>query len=278
MTDITRRSIEELQARYFCEPELDDVYVEGLFDKEIFDGCFESVGLRERAVYQIDTVNIDSDVLLKYNLTSGNKQRVLALAKELSVSVGDLSYRCVVDRDLEHWLRDLEVMPCLSWTPYTSIELHFFDLSKKIIVDLGRARLVSFEAFHESFVVVLRGLYALRLVDAELGLCMEWIDLDKFLRVDGDILRFDIDEYLIRLLNKNKLSSRLADFRVRYEYWLGALVGDPRLYIRGHDFTNIIAWSIKAFKGVKDFAKIDVIERLLVYSAKDFPCIVDGVR
>ena len=35
MSDLPRRTIEELKTRYFCEPDLFDLYVEGEFDQQL---------------------------------------------------------------------------------------------------------------------------------------------------------------------------------------------------------------------------------------------------
>jgi hypothetical protein len=103
MTDDTRRQIVDLLARHELEPELDDVYVEGNFDKEILERIFSKRGIENRVVYEIDTIEVPPSLVASHKLSDGNKQRVIALARELSVIEGDCSYRCLVDRDLDHW-------------------------------------------------------------------------------------------------------------------------------------------------------------------------------
>lgn len=274
MADFPRRSIEELQARYTFEPELDDIYVEGVFDQEIFIECLKGTGRSDRVVYAIDTVDVGAEILEKYGLTSGHKQRVIALARELSILNGDFKYRCVVDRDLDQWFGRLETTPRLSWLDCCSIELYFFGSVERVVVVAGRAKIVSFNDFHASFVSVLKKLYSYRLADAELHLNIEWMDIDRFLTVRGDVIYFDGDEYIKRLVNKNKINAVRDKFLERIENWDATLDGDPKMFIRGHDFVELVAWSIKAFKGVKEIASASAFERFMVLSAKDFPAIL----
>lgn len=274
MADFPRRSIEELQARYTFEPELDDVYVEGVFDQEIFTECLKAAGRADRVVYAIDTVDVGTEILEKYGFTSGNKQRVIALARELSGLDGDLKYRCVVDRDLDQWFERLETTPRLSWLDFCSIELYFFGSIERVIKVAGRAKITSFNDFHTSFVSVLKTLYSYRLADAEMRLNIDWMEIDRFLTVRGDIISFDSDEYIKRLINKNKFNAQREDFVENIKKWDAILDGDPKTFIRGHDFVELVAWSIKAFRGVKEIASASAFERFMVLSAKDVPAIL----
>lgn len=274
MSDFPRRSIEELQARYSFEPELDDIYVEGIFDQEIFAECLKEAGRSDRVVYVIDTVEVGAELLAKHGFTSGNKQRVMALARELSSLVGDLKYRCVVDRDLDQWLNRIERTPRLSWLDFCSIELYFFGALERVVRIAGRAKIVNFDDFHYSFIEVLKKLYSFRLADAEMNLNIDWLEIDRFLVVRGDVISFDDAEYIKRLANKNRFSSLSGEFIASFKKWYLVLEGDPKTFIRGHDFVELVAWSIKAFKGVKEIASASAFERFMVLCAKDNPHIL----
>lgn len=275
MSEFPRRSIEELQARYSFEPDLDDIYVEGVFDQEIFSECLTAIGRRDRVVYAIDSVEVDQEILSKYGLTSGNKQRVIALAKELSGLPGDLKYRCVVDRDLDQWLNKIEPTPRLSWLDCCSIELYFLGTVERIVRVAGRAKISNFDEFHRSFIDVLKRLYSFRLADAEMDLKIDWLEIDRFLAANSNSISFDHAEYVKRLANKNKFSALRNEYFEKCQYWYGVLNGDPRKFIRGHDFVELVAWSIKAFKGVKEIATSSAFERFMVLSAKDNPLILE---
>jgi hypothetical protein len=151
MTEENRWSISELIARYELEPELIDVFVEGTFDREVLA---QSVP-RTRggpAFYEIDTVDVKPALLAKHGLTSGNKQRVIALARELATLPAEAKVICLVDRDLDHWFGELLSTPRLKWTRYCSIESHFLTPATVIdvLITTGRAKIKRLETFINS--------------------------------------------------------------------------------------------------------------------------------
>lgn len=134
MSTVPRRKLSEIRTRYTLEPNLEDYYVEGSFDKEIVAAIQSRINPGVK-IYEIDTIEIPSETLQKHGLTSGNKQRVIALAKELSDLDEEVKFRCFVDKDLDEWLDRMQEAPRLKWTGPTSIELYFFceDIIKKIV-------------------------------------------------------------------------------------------------------------------------------------------------
>ena len=99
-----RREIGELVQRYTLEPTLKDVFVEGVLDASVLHWYLRESGKSEVIVYEISTVNVPSAILAKHGLTSGEKQRVLALAKELLIYLVNCPVLCVVDADLDRVL------------------------------------------------------------------------------------------------------------------------------------------------------------------------------
>lgn len=278
MSNLPRRTIEELKTRYFCEPEIYDVYVEGRFDDEIIKAWCKKKCEENIVPYEIDTVDVPFEVLSKYKLTEGNKQRVIALAKELSLE--DLNgYRCLVDKDLDHWLNGIDDTKNLIWTEYCSLELYYFkeELIKQIVIDIANSKVSNWDVFFESFIQVLKQLYCLRLSDARLDFNMTWIELDKYISCNGSSLSFDIKLYLKRNVINNRLSQRLKDFESEYNSWMDKLVGDPRLYVRGHDFVKLISLANKNFKGVKTYHEEITIERLFFAFIDDVQELIDSV-
>lgn len=262
---IPRRKIEELIVRHHYEPTLRDIYVEGMFDKEVLTSFISSAG-SDQVVYEIDGIEVGPDILAKHGLTEGNKQRVIALAKELSVVTADSQYRCIVDKDLDHWMDLVENIPRLTWTEHTSIELYFY--TKKILTDIimvsARAKITHIDEFMDSLAVVLKSLYALRVVDRELGWNMEWVEPFKDLSTKGSILTLNLTSYINRLVSRNGRHQDRARLVEQLDVWLPKLTGDPRSYIRGHDFVSVLAWSAKEFKGIKELGDPIIIERMLV--------------
>lgn len=278
MSNLPRRTIEELKTRYFCEPDIYDVYVEGQFDDEIIKKWCQRRGEKRIVSYEIDTVDIPYDILSKYNLTEGNKQRVIALAKELSSEQLN-GYRCLVDKDLDHWLDCIDDTQNLIWTEYCSLELLYFkeDLIRRIVIDVANSKIKDWDAFFISFVLVLKELYCLRLSDAKLNLKIKWIDLDKYITCKDDTLLFDCVTYLNRNVIQNAINDRKIELEREYKAWMAKINGDPRLYVRGHDFVKLISMTNKRFKGVKTYHEEITIERLFFAFIDEVQGLIDSV-
>lgn len=270
MSDIERRTIEELIARYELEPELKDIYVEGVFDRDVILACLNSSKESGLAVYEIDGVEVSAGLVFSQGFTDGNKQRVIVLSRELQRMLScECSVLCLVDRDLDHWFQDLEVGKYLKWTRVCSIEACFLSEStiEAILVHFFGTKITDFKEYFKSLVETLAALYALRLADAELSLGMTWISFDKCLKKVGGRIVFDLDEYTKKLLINNSKSKKLSEFRLSYTKWKGELAGDSRLAFRGHDLVNLLAWSVKPFSGIKSLATSLSIERAMILLA-----------
>lgn len=270
MSELVRRTIDELVARYELEPELRDLYVEGVFDKDVISACIASTKEMGFTVYEIDGVDVPAELVFSHGLTDGNKQRVIVLARELtSILSNDCSVVCLVDRDLDHWLEELEEIRYLKWTRFCSIESCFGSETtiKAILVDFHGTKIENFPEYFGSLVETLAILYALRLADSHCSWGMTWIPFEKCLSRESNCIRFDSDAYVKRLLINNSKSKKSNDFLASYKHWKETLSGDFRLYARGHDLVDVLAWSVKPFGGIKALASTLSVERAMVLLA-----------
>lgn len=269
MTEIARRTTAELRARYELEPELKDVFVEGSFDQDVLQSWLRKTNQIDRIVYCIDSIDIPSDLLLRHGLSEGNKQRVIALAKELSTFPTGGAYRCVVDRDLDQWLNTFETVTGLIYTQYCSIELYFFssDIVYEILVTTAKAKVNSWAEYFESLTNTLRYLFACRLAAREHGWALRWVPFDRSLKREESCVTLDNKDYLNRLLMANSRKSPDQAFISSIVAWKDRLDGDPRTYIMGHDFVQCLAWSVNKFRGIREFANESALERLFVLIA-----------
>ena len=272
-------TIAELQARYELEPDLFDVFVEGVFDKAVLQEV-QKIKQTGHAFYEIDTVDVPAGILIKYGLTSGNKQRLMALAHEFSLPGALRKQICIVDKDLDHWFVAIENTAILRWTKYCSIDLHFLvsDLVKDVLITVGKSKINDFDALYVSLTETLRCLFALRLADRQCSMMMKWVAKDRYLTRDGDVIRFDLDRYTNALLNKNGFVSRRKEFSDAVFSWLNRLNGDVRQYSRGHDFQWMLAWIIREFKGGKCFASEEAIQGLLVLLARSAETLAEEIQ
>jgi hypothetical protein len=219
--------------------------------------------------YEIDSVEVPAELLIKHGLTEGNKQRVIALARELSGLPAKCSYRCLVDKDLDHWFGAIEATARLIWTEFSSIELHFFsdEILRDILITTAKCKINSWEKYNDSLIGILSDLYALRLADRELSWSLEWSPVEKCLSHKNGQIFFDVAVYVERLLIKNNKMGLHNQFETSVATWKKKLFGDHRNYIRGHNFVELLAWSVRSFRGIKEFSSQVAIQRLFVLFA-----------
>lgn len=276
--ELPRRTLADLKARYELEPSLDDLYVEGSFDKEIITRLNDKAKESKRVVYSIDTVEIPPDLIRCYDLTTGNKQRVIVLARELA-TISKSNHICFVDRDLDHWFGELESINRLKWSKHTSIELYFLneDFLKDILITTAKCKIANWEMFYSSFIETLRLAYCLRLADRALELGIKWVELKKSLSLNNGVIIFDIESYIRKLPSSNSHLKDIEIFIKEVTDWKKTVNGDPRLHIRGHDLIYLVSWAVTASKGLKNFSSEDAISRLFVllsdYSSEIRSCI-----
>jgi hypothetical protein len=272
MSNLPRSKIIELVARYELEPDLKDMYVEGDSDVEILERC----ALNQWTIYSIDNVDITSTDLSRHNLTEGRKQRVIVLARELFTALqrNQPSHRCLVDQDLDHWFEELETTPGLIYTEHTSLELYFWseDIIRDIVLIAGKAAIRNWTQFFTSFMSCLLDMYALRLADRELSLSATWPAIHRSLKRTNDTILLDITGYTNKILMASGATSQQQNFSISMQSWRTRL-NDPCLAIRGHDFVELLAWTIDEFDGLKQFAHTAAISRLFVLLAPK----VDGL-
>lgn len=272
-------TIEELLARYYLEPELRDVFVEGTFDREVLTHHLQT-SATGHTFYEVDTVDVPASVLSTHGLTSGNKQRVIALSNELAKVPFTARVYCLVDRDLDHWFGSTENSGRLRWTRYCSIESHFIspETIRDVVITTSRAKIANFEAFVTSLLTVLRQLYALRLADRELGMNLKWVAMRKYLSAQTNVVHFDISGYTQAVLNSSAATKKKNEFQKSVDAWQTRLDCDVRMACRGHDYSELLAWAVSEFKGQREFSTPDAVERLFVLLARSISSLADEVQ
>lgn len=273
MTNFPRWTIADLEARYSLEPTLQDLFVEGEFDKEILTECLKKLNRRTVVVYGIDRVDVDKKILAAHGLTLGNKQRVIALAHELAAMSPDESYYCLVDKDLDDCIGEIRSVNRLIYTNYCSVESYFFnyDFVEKSIITIAKAKIELKKVFMASLVSAMRSLFAVRLARKELCEGIEWISPQRCMKISGGSVELDLDDYIKRLLLKGRAGALMDKFKGRVKYWIENLDGDPREYTHGHDFVDVICWIIAKCGGVKGCSDPEVFQRLLIGLVDDAP-------
>ena len=104
---IPRRTVKELIAKYKLEPDIQDLYVEGVRDRNIYNWYLKSTGRSDVTLVEIQLVEISKECLESHGLDGGNRNRVIALSLELDGCFPKtLSYvRCIADSDFDYVLK-----------------------------------------------------------------------------------------------------------------------------------------------------------------------------
>lgn len=273
MSDDYVRTIDDLIARYQFEKGLNDIFVEGPFDREVL--AVSAASPNARVAYEISTVDVPYDLLLRHGLTDGNKQRVIALMRELAVALPQCPCIGLVDRDLDHWFGDLETTGGLRWTTYCSMEMHFLNdqCIENILQVTSGIQMSRHPELIPSMKCVLLDLYALRLSARALALPVRWPELKRYLTRRGDQIVFDSANYTRNALISSGCGAYQDSVRTTSQSYVDRFTAEIRLNCHGHDFVTLLAWTIKKFNGIADYASEKAVERLFLLLARLSPTV-----
>jgi len=270
-----RRSIEELRTRYLLEPELGDIYVEGMFDVRLIS-WFLSVHRRHWKVYSIESVDVPADKVLAEGFDNGARGRVLTLGGALETSlyggrsVGPL---CIADRDFDTLLH--KQLPggnlCLV-TDFKSMELYGYNVKviDKLLELFLHARGVKanevVRALNPALIdlgllraVLHRGRYGIALLDDVTGCCTIGSVIGLNMR---ELLRRSIDQAYSKSPGHAKPDA--AAILAEVEELRSLAPQDPRFVIHEDDFIRLLTWYLKPYVRGSDFHKPEVVGRALV--------------
>lgn len=254
-----RKEIDELVALYSLEPQLRDVYVEGVNDKNLLEWFLADHGETSIGVYSIDTINIPSELVVQHGLEAGsNRSRVITLSEELAGHLPNESrILCIVDRDHEDFIPCGKANRYLGFTDYTSTDLYL--LRPKTVRKLVRLVLggmaVSADDLYQEIVGVLGEIFLLRLTNVALGWNMEWVPFTRYMDIDNGLV-FGEDRFTKAYLQKNDRWAWRDKFEEKREELRAQLGDDPRSRIRGHDLMELLYWVAKKMRPSRRFGDV----------------------
>lgn len=213
----TRRRIDELKVRYARHPEFRDIYVEGASDKFWVEWVLSRSGVSNVVVYDVDTVFIPPDMLAKHGFhegEDGKKERVVTLAYELQNHVAHpAQVTCIADRDYDILLGRNYASPLLLMTDYCCQEAYLLNeqvMEKFLRVVIGCS--VSPQTFLNNLFEVLQPLHLFRAANLALRWGMGWLAPERACRVEGDLLKFQHDDFVYKYLNSGSRLSQKQEF------------------------------------------------------------------
>lgn len=260
---LPRMTIDEIMTRYQLEPSLDDLFVEGEFDKEIIGRVIRHKNL-SKAIYTIDSVDLSVEKLAQFGLTNGNRQRVIALWKIISTGKA-ASVRFVIDLDRDDLLQKKFSCSKLVYTKYCDIEAYFWrkEIIRSIVVDAARSKIGDFDKLFTSFCKSVETVFFLRASIEKLSLSWAIPDVTQSMSYHNSSISLDLANLLQRVGSRNGNHADLvAVERALFDLQSVYDVEDIRRKCQSHDVLQILRWVIRKAGGVPSVA--DSINRFLV--------------
>lgn len=273
-----RRSIDELVTLYELEPDLNDVFVEGAFDYEVYERVAKSLS-DNISVYEIDTVDIPAHILLKYGLTEGKKQRIIALSKEISHVEKKGITILLIDKDFDDWIQPFQSGKYLIRTHFSMTDMYFCEkiFVEKLITKYGKGKIPNFDLYFESLSQALVQVYAVRYAIEILKIEVTFPNLDKNISIKNGKIIFDSTRYVNAILNNNGIHDKRDNILDISKSFLDQQISDFRNASYGEDFFEILCWSIRQFRGEKDMCSTIVLKNMSIAHSTDFPLLVSVI-
>ena len=236
-----------LAARYWLEPSLQDLYVEGVRDRNIYDWYLKETGHGDVSVLHIDLIAVDRETCEAYSLGEGNRNRVIALALELDRQFpsGLSRVRCIVDSDFDFILElPHRASYHLLYTDYTSIDLYtcdkeLFDQGLLSRLEIPRGNL---QPLFTSMFRPLKELFVMRASNQVLQWGMNILSMTRCCTIVDSMVTFDREDFVNRWLQTN---NRVRD-RDEFEFTCADLdavhLDDFRKGVHSEDYLELVGW------------------------------------
>ena len=124
----------------------------------------------------------------------------------------------------------------------------------------------------------LSDLYALRLADSRLSLGLRWIPFEPCLTYQKYVVSFSMATYVDRLLQASGRSKQKINFLMEFSQCRDNFSGDCRNHIRGHDFMDMLVWSIRQSRGLHHLPQQLPYSEFFILSACLIPMIVEDIQ
>jgi len=273
---LPRRQLGELLTMHRLEKDLRDIFVEGPSDKKVVRAILNESGIDDAIVHNIEELDIPADMLERYGLTPGQRQRLIALAlvcgEKLAPDSRNIS--CWIDSDFEIVLRELPANSFLLVTDFACAEGYLW--TRQALSRLLRFHVTRIGApiptVIESLNDCLKQLYLLRAAAAVIQTNIRWIPFKDFVSLEGERIKFDRDPYVKRTLIACGHASKKSALDAAYKQIEPKVPADCRHTMNGHDALELLALCVKGLRPGSN--KLHSEELFLnLYMAADWPQI-----
>jgi hypothetical protein len=270
----SRKEMGELVSLYELEPELKDIYVEGLLDKDLFEWFLSRHGRDDISVYPIDVVDIPNSVLQQCGLNEqSNRSKVIALSYSLSRSAKiKASVLCIADRDYEDFLPKVTPNNFLRFTDFHSFESYLLTtktVQKFFTIVLGHPS-DDCSLLLSQMKRIVRRVFFIRVTNEALEWGMTWINCRRYLKISRNMVTFDENKFIEHYLMTNGRIAQMGDFLDRMRILERIPAKDERLLIRGHDIIEILHLITCKLKSKRSFGD------LLTFGGAFLGCLEPG--
>ncbi|WP_297841133.1 DUF4435 domain-containing protein [uncultured Roseibium sp.] len=271
-----RKKIIELIALYELEPDLKQIWVEGVTDKRVLQRYIFETEIEGVKVGSIDNVDVPKEIVEKYGLTSSNRNRNIALALELEAGINQKNRHaelmCVVDLDFDDYINGSILGKYIYYTDFTTFEMYLFD--EEIITKFIQLMAPGFsrptKELMDNLSQIGSALFSVKAANELLGWKMSLPDPLKLLSSDKNlVVEFDKDEFVDRALQASTRTNSKAELEQAIKECLDKQPEDPRKKMRGHDFIDLFHFTLKKTIRPKEAGKSSaLIPGYLIMAAK----------
>lgn len=255
MSYVERRTLSELLLQYSLEPELEDVYVEGITDVLSYSKILNNSNVKFIEIDSIDFTELyESNSVIKRN----NRLKVIELSKQLSNHFEDKKIKpiCIADCDYDYFENVVVWNAFLKYTDYTSLEMYFFNepTIESFLINILHGFPLSASNIINSISPVLEDLFFIRLtLKSHINEGFDdinFVDIKKSITISkatGD-LQFDPLAHLRKILNSNSMVHTFDQLKAAFLSLKETKACNPRIQIIGHDFIRLFFLLIDKLK------------------------------
>lgn len=239
-------TIKEVITLYELEPDIRDIYVEGITDKLVLDRFIEKYNFDDINVKLISDIDF-SEINDKYcfEIRRNNKNKLIALSKEIleSEKVEEINnLTIIIDKDFDVIFNSLEINKYIKYTDYNSIELYLFNVNSiNNFFKHCRGFPTTGEDTLKSLTNILKDCFILGAVFYENKIGKDdRVDYLKSIEIKKTNISFCLKKHLIKDLNKLAKISELNSYEERIDNIKEKTIKfEVKDLIRGHDFIEI---------------------------------------
>lgn len=274
-TDIPRRTIEEIITLYELENEINDIYVEGAFDKHFLEWYFLQNKINEISIYEINDIEID-DSEISEQFEKNNRDRIIYLIVKLNENVLLKNFKGLIDQDILKYTRGIPNIVNLLVTDFSCLEMYMF--CKEVFIKVNKLSLgnkvKNINEFMEDIVSITRVLASICIYEKREKIGLVKVDFTKHIKIENERAKLNFDKYLLAILNKNSITAKFKEIRSSLEeIEKEILADDPRNYINGHQMISTTNSVLRKMHIISPQIDDDTVRKIIISSVE--LCILD---